>query len=282
MSRHAQKARSGKDGAKKRGAGKAAAQEGQRSAAQGPDAASSVMRLQRFLARAGVASRRASEELIAAGRVTVNGQVVEKMGAKVDTSCDVVAVDGRAVGVKCAEVALILNKPAGYVTTMSDPQGRPCVASLVPEGEYPGLYPVGRLDRETTGLLLFTTDGALGNQLLHPSHHVLKQYLAQVRGVPTRHECHQLRTGVKLVDGMTAPAEVELLDNGPDATLHIGIREGRNRQVRRMCTAIGHECLKLHRSHFGPLELGTLPEGEWRLLSSVELSALRAAAGMEE
>ncbi|MDO4501831.1 MAG: pseudouridine synthase [Coriobacteriia bacterium] len=238
------------------------------------------MRLQRFLARAGVASRRASEELIADGRVTVNGEPVAKMGVKVDLDHDVVRVDGQVVSISQEHVALVLHKPAGYVTTMSDPQGRPCVADLVPVEQYAGLYPVGRLDRDTTGLLLFVTDGGLGNQLLHPSHHVLKQYLATVRGVPSRHQVHLLRTGVKLDDGMTSPAEVELLDNGPDATLRIGIREGRNRQVRRMCDAVGHECLHLHRSHFGPLDLEGLPEGQWRLLSEDELAQLRAAAGL--
>lgn len=251
-----------------------------RTAAMGP-AQDGPMRLQRFLARAGVASRRASEELIAAGRVLVNGQPVQKMGVKVDPDHDVVQVDGKVVTVSQEHVALMLHKPAGYVTTMSDPQGRACVADLVPAERFPGLYPVGRLDRDTTGLLLFVTDGGLGNQLLHPSHHVLKRYLAQVRGVPSRHQVHLLRTGVKLEDGMTAPAEVELLDCGPDATLSIGIREGRNRQVRRMCDAVGHECLALHRSSFGPLELGDLPEGEWRLLDEGELDLLRQVAGME-
>lgn len=258
----------------------AAQQQGKRTASMGP-AEDGPMRLQRFLARAGVASRRASEELIEAGRVTINGQPVAKMGVKVDPDVDVVCVDGKPVSIVQEHVALVLHKPAGYVTTMSDPQGRPCVADLVPVDQFAGLYPVGRLDRETTGLLLFVTDGALGNQLLHPSHHVLKQYLATVKGVPTRHQVHQLRTGVKLADGLTAPADVELLSTGPDAVLRIGIREGRNRQVRRMCEAVGHECLQLHRSHFGSLTLDGLEEGSWRVLDEVELAQLRAAAGMD-
>lgn len=279
MSRRTRTKAAGQASKKGRSAAARDSQTGGRTASMGP-ADNGPMRLQRFLARAGVASRRASEELIAAGRITVNGQPVVKMGAKVDPDVDEVRVDGQVVTISQEHVALMLHKPAGYVTTMSDPQGRPCVADLVPVHQYAGLYPVGRLDRDTTGLLLFVTDGGLGNQLLHPSHHVLKRYLAKVKGVPTRHQVHLLRTGVKLDDGMTAPAEVELLSSGPDATLEIGIREGRNRQVRRMCDAVGHECLELHRSIFGPLDLGDLPVGQWRLLTDQELDLLRSAAGL--
>ena len=242
------------------------------------------VRLQRFMARAGVKSRRASEQLIEEGRVSVNGQVVTKQGVKVDPEHDVVEVDGKRIRMFEGEAYLVLNKPAGYITAMTDDYGKRCVAELVPVDEYPGLYPVGRLDSDTTGILLFTTNGPMGDQLLHPSHHVLKQYLATVKGTPSRHELHQLRTGVKIraqgKEGLTSPAEVELLEVGQTALLQIGIREGRYHQVKLMCGAVGHEVLKLHRSHFGPLELGDLPEGSWRLCTSEEIAALKAAAGM--
>ena len=144
------------------------------------------MRLQKFLARAGVASRRGSEDLMTAGRVSVNGQIVTELGSKVDPKVDVVCVDGREVHLEDGSVYLMLHKPKGYLTTMDDPQGRPCVAQLVPRGRYPGLFPVGRLDKDTTGLLLFTTDGDMGQRLLHPKHHVDKTYQAHVAGVPRR------------------------------------------------------------------------------------------------
>lgn len=243
----------------------------------------SEMRLQRFLARAGIASRRESETFITDGRVSVNGVVADKLGTKIETETDVVRVDGEVVRVPLEEVALILNKPLDVVTTMDDPQGRTCVASLIPVDDYPGLYPVGRLDRNTTGLLLFATNGQLGNQLLHPSHHVLKQYLVRVDGTPTRHETHLLRTGVRIETGknkraVTQPAEVELLESGKTALLRIGIREGINRQIRKMCAAIGHEVLELHRTDFGPLTLGNLEPGAWRLVTEDEMAALREAA----
>ena len=169
------------------------------------------MRLQKFLARAGVASRRGSENLMTAGRVTVNGEVVTELGSKVDPRVDVVAVDGIVVSLSDVPVVLAFNKPKGVLTTMVDPHGRPCVASLVPTDRYPGLFPIGRLDMDTTGLLLFTTDGDLGHALLHPSRHVEKRYLARVRGVPHAADISRLCTGIELEDGMTAPARVRIL-----------------------------------------------------------------------
>lgn len=243
------------------------------------------VRLQRFMARAGVKSRRASEQLIEEGRVSVNGQVVTKQGVKVDPDVDIVEVDGKRIRMFEGEAYLILHKPSGYITAMHDEGGKRCVSELVPAEEYPGLYPVGRLDYDTTGILLFTTNGPMGDQLLHPSHHVLKQYIATVKGTPTRHELHQLRSGVKIrtndKDAKTSPAEVELLDVGKTATLQIGIREGKYHQVKLMCSAVGHDVITLHRSHFGPLELGNLPVGKWRLCTQEEVSALKQAAGME-
>ena len=168
------------------------------------------MRLQKFLARAGVASRRGSEDLMTAGRVSVNGQIVTELGSKVDPKVDVVCVDGREVHLEDGSVYLMLHKPKGYLTTMDDPQGRPCVAQLVPRGRYPGLFPVGRLDKDTTGLLLFTTDGDMGQRLLHPKHHVDKTYQAHVAGVPDEVDLARLRGGIMLDDaGRTVTVDGE-------------------------------------------------------------------------
>ncbi|MBQ9069382.1 MAG: rRNA pseudouridine synthase [Eggerthellaceae bacterium] len=238
------------------------------------------MRLQKFLREAGVASRRRSEDLMTAGRVKVNGEVVTTLGSKVDPLVDVVEVDGTRVSWGSAPVYLMLNKPMGYITTMSDPQGRPCVAQLVPQGDFPGLYPVGRLDNMTHGLLLFTTDGSVGHGLLHPSHHVHKTYLARVEGSPTLHSIERLRAGVVLDDGPTAPAQVDQIDvDGESTLLRIAIHEGRTRQVRRMCASIGHECIDLERISFGPLSLGDLALGAWRMLTEKEACSIRLAAG---
>ena len=237
------------------------------------------VRLQKFLARAGVASRRASEKLIEAGRISVNGQVVTELGTKVDPEADEVRLDGAPVRKAAEAVTLMLNKPAGYLTSMKDPQGRPCVAQLVPLDEFPALYPLGRLDYDTTGLLLFSTDGELGNAVLHPSHHVDKTYRALVKGKPSEAALDRLRSGVVLDDGPTQPAEVRLAGRKcKNAYVEIIIHEGRKRQVKRMCEAIGHPVLQLHRASFGPLELGDLPEGKYRVLSEQEVAALERAS----
>lgn len=273
------------------------------------------MRLQKFLARAGAASRRGSENLMTAGRVTVNGQVVTELGSKVDPLVDQVAVDGVPVRLEGGPVTIMLHKPAGYVTTMSDPQGRPTVAELVPTDRFPGLFPIGRLDFDTTGLLLFSTDGELGNGLLHPRHHVEKRYLALVNGKPTPEQLGQLEQGIQLDDGMTAPAKAALVegveakralsmlevppavpDHEPNgsvpspqraailrkrsqqrAVVRVVLREGRKRQVKRMLSAIKHGVLALHRDSFGPIELGDLPRGHWRELAPEEVAALHAS-----
>ena len=254
------------------------------------------MRLQRFLARAGVASRRGSERLMTEGRVCVNGEVVSELGAKVDPLNDEVTVDGVLVEPLAGSICLLLNKPEGYLTTMSDPYERRCVAELVPTKQYPGIFPVGRLDADTTGLLLFTTDGMLGQHLLHPSHHVDKTYFALVEGEPSKTELDALRTGILLDDGPTSPAEILLLntentlvpnffkDNIPKgcSIVSITIHEGRKHQVKRMCEAIGHKVIRLHRHSFGPLELTDEPQGSYRLLSNSELYELRVIAGLEE
>ena len=248
----------------------------------GPDGSLIVpMRLQKFLARAGVASRRGSENLMTAGRVRVNGEVVRELGSKVDPTCDTVEVDGKPVHLFDEHVVIMLNKPAGFLTTMHDPQGRPCVATLVPTDEFPGLFPIGRLDMDTTGLLLFTTDGNLGNALLHPSHHVDKTYVAKVKGSFDEQAAQVLRDGITLDDGPTSPAKVRALQRDVrQSTVEIVIHEGRKRQVKRMCEAVGHPVSALHRAKFGPLSLDGLEQGSWRMLDDREIEELRAAASL--
>lgn len=233
------------------------------------------MRLQKFLARAGAASRRGSENLMTAGRVKVNGIVVTELGSKVDPRVDTVELDGIPVLLDNEPVTLMLHKPAGFITTMTDPFKRRCVAELVPLDMYPGLYPIGRLDSDTTGLLLFSTDGELGNKLLHPSRHVKKTYQVWVEGVPTKVQLEQLEKGIELEDGLTAPAEVALVQEERGRSLfELSIYEGRKRQVKRMFEAIGHPVLALHRISFGPLSLGELQLGSWRILDSEEIEKL--------
>lgn len=239
------------------------------------------MRLQKFLARAGAASRRGSEDLMTAGRVRVNGEVVTELGTKVDPAVDVVTLDGKRLSLAEEPVYIALNKPAGVMTTMSDPQGRMTVATLVPTTEYPGLFPVGRLDYETTGLLLFTTDGEIAHRLLHPKWHVEKVYRALIDGRAVEAELQRLRDGVALDDGLTAPARVKSLrSSGTTTFVEIAITEGRKRQVRRMFSKIGHPVLELHRASFGPVPLGDLSRASWRHLSAEEVAALRAAVDL--
>lgn len=239
-------------------------------------------RLQKVMARAGVASRRHSEALIQAGRVTVNGRVVTELGTKVVPGRDVIEVDGRPLGRPEKKVYVLLNKPKGYVTTLYDPQGRPKVTDLL-EGEVAErVYPVGRLDYDTEGLLLLTNDGDLAHGLMHPARMVKKTYIAKVRGVPGPGKIRALREGIELDDGPTAPADVKVLEvRAPNsATIALRIHEGRNRQVRRMFAALGHEVIHLRRTTLGPLKLGDLPVGEWRYLTSQEVADLYKAAGL--
>ena len=229
-------------------------------------------RLQKVLARAGIASRRATEELIVDGRVTVNGEVAV-LGRRVDIDADKVAVDGVVVGVRHGLVHYLLNKPAGVVATTADPQGRPTVVDLVPRE--PRVFPVGRLDADTEGLLVLTNDGELTHQLTHPGFGVDKEYVAVVAGRPSPGAVRRLREGVELEDGRTAPARVALVGPG---TLRIVIHEGRNRQVRRMCEAVGHPVRRLVRTRIGPVTDRRLRPGSWRPLSPAEVRALAEAA----
>lgn len=229
-------------------------------------------RLQKVLAAHGFGSRRVGEEMIAAGRVRVNG-VVAELGRRVDVEKDLVEVDGVPIGVRPGLVYYLLNKPTGVVTTASDPQGRPTVMDLVP-GE-PRVFSVGRLDLDTEGLLLLTNDGDLANRIAHPSHGVEKEYLAEVSGGEVSGGAlRRLRDGVELDDGVTAPAKVTQPEPG---VLRITIHEGRNRQVRRMCDAVGHPVSRLVRVRVGPISDRALRPGAWRELTVEELRQLTAA-----
>jgi 23S rRNA pseudouridine2605 synthase len=231
-------------------------------------------KLQKVLARAGVASRRAVELLILEGRVRVNGEVAT-IGQRVDPRQDVLEVDGALVAANPDLVHYLVHKPAGVVTTASDPRGRPTVIDLVPAE--PRVFPVGRLDADTEGLLLLTNDGELTHRITHPRHGVEKEYLAEVEGQPSRGALRHLREGVDLEDGRTAPAKASLL---APSVLRLVIHEGRNRQVRRMCDAVGHPVVRLVRTRIGPVTDTTLKPGEWRPLTPDEVAALaRAAAG---
>jgi len=225
-------------------------------------------RLQKVLARIGLGSRRYCEELIEDGLVTVNGEVAI-LGARVDIDVDQVEVDGVPVGVKPGLVYYLLNKPTGVVSTASDTRGRPTVVSLVPDE--PRVFPVGRLDADTEGLLLITNDGDLAHRLSHPSFMVDKEYLAEVEGQPSRGVMRTLREGVELDDGLTAPAQASLLQPN---LVRLIIHEGRNRQVRRMCAAVGHPVKRLVRVRIGPLRDTKLRPGTFRHLSVEEVRAL--------
>ena len=228
-------------------------------------------RLQKVLARVGLGSRRVCEELIGEGRVTVDGAVAE-LGCRVNVESARIEVDGAPVGVRPGLVYYLLNKPAGVVTTASDPHDRPTVVDLVPDD--PRVFPVGRLDAQTEGLLLLTNDGDLAHRLTHPSFGVDKEYLAEVEGRPSPAAVRRLREGVVLEDGRTAPARAVLVEA---SVLRITIHEGRNRQVRRMCEAVGHPVARLVRTRIGPLVDRSLAPGFHRTLVAEEMQALRRA-----
>jgi 23S rRNA pseudouridine2605 synthase len=229
-------------------------------------------RLQKVLARIGLGSRRACEELIADGRVTVNGDAVE-LGRRVDVDHDVVALDGVPLPVLPGLVHYLLHKPAGVVTTAHDPFDRPTVLELVPDA--PRVFPVGRLDADSEGLLVLTNDGDLAQHLTHPSFGVEKEYLVEIEGVPSAGDLRRLRLGVDLDDGKTAPATVGVVAPG---VIRMVIHEGRNRQIRRMCEAVGHPVRRLVRTRIGPISDPHLKPGAWRALEGSEVRALAGAA----
>ncbi|HHW67878.1 pseudouridine synthase [Defluviitalea raffinosedens] len=233
------------------------------------------VRLQKFLADAGIASRRKAEEYILQGKVKVNGQVVTSLGTKINPDQDIVYYNDKKVEIKKKKIYLLLNKPENYVTTVNDQFNRPTVMNLlhsVPER----VYPVGRLDYNTSGLLLLTNDGDLTYKITHPKHHIDKVYLATVKGIPSEASLNKLRRGVVIDDYKTAPAKVEMIHTSSNnATLQITIHEGRNRQVRKMCEAIGHPVIRLKRIAIGKILLGDLPVGKYRSLTPKEIDYLK-------
>jgi len=226
-------------------------------------------RLQKVLARVGMGSRRVCEKLIVEQRVTVNGELAE-LGEKVDPETAEIEVDGLKIGVRQDLVYYLLNKPVGVITTSKDPQERSTVVDLVPT--HPRVFPVGRLDADTEGLILLTNDGDLTHYLTHPSFGVEKEYLVQVDVKPSRNAIRELRQGVELDDGITAPAKVSLVD---EKLIKIVIHEGRNRQVRRMCESVGHPVKRLIRSRIGPIVDTSLRPGSFRELTNQELKSIR-------
>lgn len=238
------------------------------------------VRLQKVLAQAGVGSRRKCEELIEAGRVKVNGEVVDQLGVRVDPDQVQVEVDGKRISVNENLVTVVLNKPKGVVSTMSDPQGRPTLEQYVKD--FPErLFHVGRLDAETTGVLLLTNDGELANRLAHPTHGVSKVYVAKVEGQVAKTLGTTLRAGVDLEDGPVRVSQCQVLDvSRTHSLVQVELHEGRNRIVRRMFDAVGHPVVELVRTQFGPIRLGTLQPGEVRRLDNADVGALMAAAGL--
>src|SRR5512135_1417179 len=231
-------------------------------------------RIQKIISAAGIASRRAAEQLILDGRVRVNGKVVTELGAKADPSNDHIKVDGKLINPQQPLTYIMLNKPAGYVTTMSDPEGRPTVQDLL-KGIRIRVYPVGRLDYNTEGLLLLTNDGDFAHLITHPKHEFPKTYRAKVKGVLEDRQIDELEKGIYLDDGKTAPAKVKKLSKEEaNSWLEITIHEGRKRQVRRMFDRVGHSVIKLKRVRTGNLVLGDLPEGAFRYLTPVEVQGL--------
>lgn len=235
-------------------------------------------RLQKFMAHAGIGSRRYCEKLISGAHVKINNKTVIELGTQIDPDSDCVTVDGVEVQRKEETLTLIMNKPIGVLTTVNDPQGRPTVMEYLPERFSQRLYPVGRLDKNTTGLLLFTNDGELANRIMHPKHELIKWYQAKVKGTPSKRDMRALEEGIDIGGFVTSPAKARVLEKQEGCTVVLlGIHEGRNRQVRRMFGAIQHPVMDLKRVILGPLELGNLEPGECRPLSKRELSALKKA-----
>ena len=247
-------------------------------------------RLQKILAHLGVASRRRAEQMILAGRVRVNGQVIQELGVKVDLNQDQIWVDGQAIGSprhspeQPSQTTVLLHKPQGVLSTCMDPQGRPTVLDLLPKSwQQRRLYPVGRLDKETTGALLLTNDGDLALHLTHPRYRHPKTYRVRVKGIPSAATLQQWREGVDLGEGRTQPAQVcfdPLSPRGPSqqgrsSILRIVLTEGRKRQIRRVAQLLGHPVLSLHRQAIGSIQLGDLESGQFRLLTQSELSSLK-------
>ena len=230
------------------------------------------VRLQKYLADCGVASRRKAEELIMQGRISVNDTIITELGTKVDNS-DIICFDGKEVTREEQKIYVLLNKPVGYVSTVKDQFQRPTVVDLVNITER--IFPVGRLDYDTSGLLILTNDGSLTYRLTHPKFKIKKVYMAVIKGIPNREKIKKFENGLEIEDYVTAPAKFKIIKSlNNTSTVEITIYEGKNRQVRKMCESIGHPVLKLKRISFGHLDLEDLPEGKWRKLKKNEISKL--------
>lgn len=231
-------------------------------------------RLQKYMARCGVASRRKCEEIITSGRVKVNDKAVTELGAKINSETDQVFVDGKLVRPEENKVYIMLNKPEGYVSTVKDEKGRNTILDLVKVEER--IYPIGRLDYDTSGLILLTNDGEVYNKVIHPRVSMDKVYIAVVKGLPTKDETDKFKKGIDIGDYITAPGSCKVIKKFENSSeLKIIIHEGKNRQVRRMCDAIGHPVIALKRVSIGSLSLGNLPKGKWRLLNEKEIQYLK-------
>lgn len=238
-------------------------------------------RVQKIIAECGIASRRKAEEYIQAGRVSVNGKPAQ-LGDKANPQSDRITLDGKPVRSQFEPFYIMLHKPRGYITTMSDEMDRKCVAELIQDIPQ-RIYPIGRLDRESEGLLLMTNDGEFANDMMHPSRHVPKTYRVTVRPSITDEQIGKITEGIVIEGRRTAPAEVTVLVREPGrVVLQIILHEGRNREIRKMCEALGLETARLKRTAFGPLKLGMLPAGKWRELTPVEVARLEEAAGMKK
>ncbi|MBI5193763.1 MAG: rRNA pseudouridine synthase [Nitrospirae bacterium] len=232
-------------------------------------------RLQKIIANSGAASRRKAEELIVDGLVTVNGNVVRELGTKADPEKDAIKVSGKLIRLPERHTYIVLNKPQGYITSMNDPEGRPIVTELL-KGVKARVFPVGRLDYDTEGLLIMTDDGDLAHSLMHPSHEIAKTYLVKIKGYLEDKEMEKLETGVKLEDGLTSPAVVRKLKKADaNSWIELTIHEGRYHQVKRMMEKVGHQVIKLIRVRYGFIELGNLPPGTFRYMTAEEVKSLK-------
>lgn len=233
------------------------------------------MRLQKFMARSGVASRRKSEEIILESRVTINGEIVTQLGTKVDKNSDIVKVDNKIIELEQQYIYILLNKPVDYITTVSDEFGRNTVIDLLRDIDQ-RVYPVGRLDYDTSGLLLLTNDGDLTYKLTHPKYEVEKKYIAKVEGIPTKEKLNEFRNGLEIEDYVTSKAKIKIIDSDKKhSSLEITIHEGRNRQVRKMCAKIGHPVIELKRVAIDQIKLQNIKPGKWRELSDSEVKSLK-------
>ena len=232
------------------------------------------VRLQKIISQAGVTSRRKAEDLIREGRVRINGKTVFQLGTKADPDRDTIDVDGKRIEPKIPKISVLLNKPDGYITSLRDPEGRPTVKKLV-DNIPVRLYPVGRLDYHTEGLLILTNDGDLAQKIEHPTHALEKLYLAKVKGVPEENRINKLRTGIILEGRKTFPAKIKIIETRKNAWLEITIHEGRQNQIRKMFEEIGHPVLKLKRVAIGAIRDDSLKPGEYRMLKPQEIKMLR-------